>query len=91
MRTTEWNFKLSLPSVKQWTGAYRAFYWKLYHLGVVDYPIVLYIIFYIYIPFFYLFFFLGKGEDKEYPTIGARLIRLEDKVGTIERVCFVWQ
>lgn len=25
----------------------------------------------------------GKGEDKEYPTIGARLIRLEDKVGTL--------
>lgn len=24
----------------------------------------------------------GKGEDKEYPTIGARMIRLEDKVGT---------
>uniref|UniRef100_A0A3B4FKC8 Potassium voltage-gated channel subfamily KQT member 1 n=1 Tax=Pundamilia nyererei TaxID=303518 RepID=A0A3B4FKC8_9CICH len=32
---------------------------------------------------------IRKGEDKEYPTIGARLIRLEDKVGTIERVCFV--
>lgn len=33
----------------------------------------------------------GKGEDKEYPTIGARLIRLEDKVGTLLalRVCFV--
>uniref|UniRef100_A0A4W6CWC4 Potassium voltage-gated channel subfamily KQT member 1 n=1 Tax=Lates calcarifer TaxID=8187 RepID=A0A4W6CWC4_LATCA len=32
-----------------------------------------------------LFFFCssGKGEDKEYPTIGARLIRLEDKVGTL--------
>lgn len=27
--------------------------------------------------------FPGKGEDKEYPTIGARLIRLEDKVGTL--------
>lgn len=25
----------------------------------------------------------GKGEDKEYPTIGARMIRLEDKVGTL--------
>ncbi|XP_035499035.2 potassium voltage-gated channel subfamily KQT member 1 [Scophthalmus maximus] len=25
-------------------------------------------------------FLPGKGEDKEYPTIGARLIRLEDKV-----------
>ncbi|TMS05656.1 Potassium voltage-gated channel subfamily KQT member 1 [Larimichthys crocea] len=24
-------------------------------------------------------FLPGKGEDKEYPTIGARLIRLEDK------------
>uniref|UniRef100_A0A087Y2G9 Potassium channel voltage dependent KCNQ C-terminal domain-containing protein n=1 Tax=Poecilia formosa TaxID=48698 RepID=A0A087Y2G9_POEFO len=23
---------------------------------------------------------LGKGEDKEYPTIGARMIRMEDKV-----------
>lgn len=30
---------------------------------------------------------LGKGEDKEYPTIGARLIRLEDKVGTLQSVC----
>lgn len=29
------------------------------------------------------FHFPGKGEDKEYPTIGARLIRLEDKVGTL--------
>ncbi|TNN34197.1 Potassium voltage-gated channel subfamily KQT member 1 [Liparis tanakae] len=25
-------------------------------------------------------FLPGKGEDKEYPTIGARLIRLEDKI-----------
>lgn len=25
----------------------------------------------------------GKGEDKEYPTIGARMIRLEDKVGVL--------
>lgn len=25
----------------------------------------------------------GKGEDKEYPTIGARMIRLEDKVDTL--------
>lgn len=25
----------------------------------------------------------GKGEDKEYPTIGARLIRLEEKVVTL--------
>ncbi|KAF0040606.1 hypothetical protein F2P81_006504 [Scophthalmus maximus] len=25
----------------------------------------------------------GKGEDKEYPTIGARLIRLEDKTFTL--------
>ncbi|MEQ2310169.1 Potassium voltage-gated channel subfamily KQT member 1, partial [Ameca splendens] len=24
-------------------------------------------------------FLPGKGEDKEYPTIGARMIRLEDK------------
>uniref|UniRef100_A0A3P8SCE5 Potassium voltage-gated channel subfamily KQT member 1 n=1 Tax=Amphiprion percula TaxID=161767 RepID=A0A3P8SCE5_AMPPE len=30
-----------------------------------------------------------KGEDKEYPTIGARMIRLEDKVGTLRCVCFV--
>lgn len=31
-----------------------------------------------------LFFYSpGKGEDKEYPTIGARMIRLEDKVGTL--------
>ncbi|KAI4825447.1 hypothetical protein KUCAC02_021127, partial [Chaenocephalus aceratus] len=36
-------------------------------------------------------FLPGKGEDKEYPTIGARLIRLEDKVGTLLllTVCFV--
>ncbi|XP_054633761.1 potassium voltage-gated channel subfamily KQT member 1 isoform X7 [Dunckerocampus dactyliophorus] len=27
-------------------------------------------------------FLPGKGEDKEFPTIGARLIRLEDKVGS---------
>ncbi|XP_019748967.1 potassium voltage-gated channel subfamily KQT member 1 isoform X2 [Hippocampus comes] len=27
-------------------------------------------------------FLPGKGEDKEFPTIGARLIRLEDKVRT---------
>uniref|UniRef100_A0A3Q3JX07 Potassium voltage-gated channel subfamily KQT member 1 n=1 Tax=Monopterus albus TaxID=43700 RepID=A0A3Q3JX07_MONAL len=37
--------------------------------------------------FFFSFSFLshlaGKGEDKEYPTIGARLVRLEDKVGTL--------
>lgn len=32
---------------------------------------------------------LGKGEDKEYPTIGARLIRLEDKVGTLQRVLWL--
>lgn len=42
---------------------------------------------------FMLFFvhFPGKGEDKEYPTIGARLIRLEDKVGTLLAfsVCFI--
>uniref|UniRef100_A0A3Q0SVI1 Potassium voltage-gated channel subfamily KQT member 1 n=1 Tax=Amphilophus citrinellus TaxID=61819 RepID=A0A3Q0SVI1_AMPCI len=31
---------------------------------------------------------LRLWEDKEYPTIGARLIRLEDKVGTLQRVCF---
>uniref|UniRef100_A0A3Q3B226 Potassium voltage-gated channel subfamily KQT member 1 n=1 Tax=Kryptolebias marmoratus TaxID=37003 RepID=A0A3Q3B226_KRYMA len=29
----------------------------------------------------------GKGEDKEFPTIGARLIRMEDKVGTPRSVC----
>ncbi|XP_070828291.1 potassium voltage-gated channel subfamily KQT member 1 [Chaetodon trifascialis] len=28
-------------------------------------------------------FLPGKGEDKEYPTIGARLIRLEDKRGVM--------
>ncbi|XP_061917228.1 potassium voltage-gated channel subfamily KQT member 1 isoform X3 [Entelurus aequoreus] len=27
-------------------------------------------------------FLPGKGEDKEFPTIGARLIRLEEKVGS---------
>uniref|UniRef100_A0A3Q4HU28 Potassium voltage-gated channel subfamily KQT member 1 n=1 Tax=Neolamprologus brichardi TaxID=32507 RepID=A0A3Q4HU28_NEOBR len=32
---------------------------------------------------------LQRRWYKEYPTIGARLIRLEDKVGTIELVCFV--
>uniref|UniRef100_A0A3Q2Q662 Potassium voltage-gated channel subfamily KQT member 1 n=1 Tax=Fundulus heteroclitus TaxID=8078 RepID=A0A3Q2Q662_FUNHE len=31
--------------------------------------------------FSFLFNLQGKGEDKEYPTIGARMIRLEDKVG----------
>ncbi|XP_026220368.1 potassium voltage-gated channel subfamily KQT member 1 [Anabas testudineus] len=30
-------------------------------------------------------FLPGKGEDKEYPTIGARLIRLEDKVHHMDR------
>ncbi|XP_056272476.1 potassium voltage-gated channel subfamily KQT member 1 isoform X3 [Pseudoliparis swirei] len=30
-------------------------------------------------------FLPGKGEDKEYPTIGARLIRLEDKVHQMDR------
>ncbi|KAL3061198.1 hypothetical protein OYC64_009406 [Pagothenia borchgrevinki] len=30
-------------------------------------------------------FLPGKGEDKEYPTIGARLIRLEDKVHNMEQ------
>ncbi|XP_041854079.1 potassium voltage-gated channel subfamily KQT member 1 isoform X2 [Melanotaenia boesemani] len=30
-------------------------------------------------------FLPGKGEDKEYPTIGARLIRLEDKVQQIDQ------
>ncbi|KAG7523130.1 potassium voltage-gated channel subfamily KQT member 1-like [Solea senegalensis] len=30
-------------------------------------------------------FLPGKGEDKEYPTIGARLIRLEDKVYQMDR------
>uniref|UniRef100_A0A3B3D963 Potassium voltage-gated channel subfamily KQT member 1 n=1 Tax=Oryzias melastigma TaxID=30732 RepID=A0A3B3D963_ORYME len=29
-------------------------------------------------------FLPGKGEDKEYHTIGARMIRLEDKVGTLQ-------
>lgn len=38
--------------------------------------------------YIFLFHSLGKGEDKEYPTIGARLIRLEDKVGTLQFVCF---
>lgn len=33
--------------------------------------------------FYFCFRSAGKGEDKEYPTIGARLIRLEDKVGTL--------
>ncbi|XP_047453019.1 potassium voltage-gated channel subfamily KQT member 1 isoform X2 [Mugil cephalus] len=30
-------------------------------------------------------FLPGKGEDKEYPTIGARLIRLEDKVQQMDQ------
>ncbi|KAM9854636.1 potassium voltage-gated channel subfamily KQT member 1 [Aulostomus maculatus] len=30
-------------------------------------------------------FLPGKGEDKEYPTIGARLIRLEDKVHLMDQ------
>ncbi|XP_068459093.1 potassium voltage-gated channel subfamily KQT member 1 [Clinocottus analis] len=30
-------------------------------------------------------FLPGKGEDKEYPTIGARLIRLEDKVHQMDQ------
>ncbi|XP_031727077.1 potassium voltage-gated channel subfamily KQT member 1 isoform X1 [Anarrhichthys ocellatus] len=30
-------------------------------------------------------FLPGKGEDKEYPTIGARLIRLEDKVHRMDQ------
>ncbi|KAM3609241.1 uncharacterized protein V6R79_011744 [Siganus canaliculatus] len=30
-------------------------------------------------------FLPGKGEDKEYPTIGARLIRLEDKVHEMDK------
>ncbi|XP_029289866.1 potassium voltage-gated channel subfamily KQT member 1 [Cottoperca gobio] len=30
-------------------------------------------------------FLPGKGEDKEFPTIGARLIRLEDKVHLMDR------
>ncbi|KAK5612658.1 Potassium voltage-gated channel subfamily KQT member 1 [Crenichthys baileyi] len=33
-------------------------------------------------------FLPGKGEDKEYPTIGARMIRLEDKVGMPQCLCF---
>lgn len=38
---------------------------------------------FIYVWFYSCFHSPGKGEDKEYPTIGARLIRLEDKVGTL--------
>ncbi|XP_065813075.1 potassium voltage-gated channel subfamily KQT member 1 isoform X2 [Labrus bergylta] len=30
-------------------------------------------------------FLPGKGEDKEYPTIGARLIRLEDKIHQMDQ------
>ncbi|XP_061577092.1 potassium voltage-gated channel subfamily KQT member 1 isoform X2 [Cololabis saira] len=30
-------------------------------------------------------FLSGKGEDKEYPTIGARLIRLEDKIRQMDQ------
>ncbi|XP_011605915.2 potassium voltage-gated channel subfamily KQT member 1 isoform X2 [Takifugu rubripes] len=30
-------------------------------------------------------FLPGKGEDKEYPTIGARMIRLEDKVRQMDK------
>ncbi|XP_044050327.1 potassium voltage-gated channel subfamily KQT member 1 isoform X3 [Siniperca chuatsi] len=30
-------------------------------------------------------FLPGKGEDKEYPTIGARMIRLEDKVHQMDQ------
>ncbi|XP_013884530.1 potassium voltage-gated channel subfamily KQT member 1 [Austrofundulus limnaeus] len=30
-------------------------------------------------------FLPGKGEDKEFPTIGARLIRLEDKIHQMDR------
>ncbi|XP_022052283.1 potassium voltage-gated channel subfamily KQT member 1 [Acanthochromis polyacanthus] len=30
-------------------------------------------------------FLPGKGEDKEYPTIGARMIRLEDKVDKMDQ------
>ncbi|KAF1386980.1 hypothetical protein PFLUV_G00100500 [Perca fluviatilis] len=30
-------------------------------------------------------FLPGKGDDKEYPTIGARLIRLEDKVHQMDQ------
>ncbi|XP_015250645.1 PREDICTED: potassium voltage-gated channel subfamily KQT member 1-like [Cyprinodon variegatus] len=30
-------------------------------------------------------FLPGKGEDKEYPTIGARMIRLEDKIRQMDR------
>lgn len=30
-------------------------------------------------------FLPGKGEDKEYPTIGARLVRLEDKVHRMDQ------
>ncbi|XP_041652499.1 potassium voltage-gated channel subfamily KQT member 1 isoform X2 [Cheilinus undulatus] len=30
-------------------------------------------------------FLPGKGEDKEYPTIGARLIRLEDKIHQMDK------
>ncbi|KAM9377941.1 potassium voltage-gated channel subfamily KQT member 1 [Pholidichthys leucotaenia] len=30
-------------------------------------------------------FLPGKGEDKEYPTIGARMIRLEDKIQQLDK------
>ncbi|KAI3371116.1 hypothetical protein L3Q82_023754 [Scortum barcoo] len=30
-------------------------------------------------------FLPGKGEDKEYPTIGARMIRLEEKVHQMDQ------
>ncbi|XP_007546809.1 potassium voltage-gated channel subfamily KQT member 1 [Poecilia latipinna] len=30
-------------------------------------------------------FLPGKGEDKEYPTIGARMIRMEDKIHQMDR------